>query len=74
MRLKMAFVGSALGLFGYMLLATFSFYLLIIPGAWGLVAFYRWMARNTQLSDGSTVDFTGTPIEFLKLLLIKAYF
>lgn len=52
------------------MLATFSFYLFIIPGAWGMVALCSWMARNTRLQDGSTVAFTGTPGQFLKLLLL----
>ena len=69
MRLKMAFVGTALGLFGYILLSVFSFYLLIIPGAWGIVALYSYIARNIRLQDGSTMAFTGTPVQFLKLLL-----
>jgi hypothetical protein len=69
MRLKMAFVGTALGLFGYMLIFYFSLLLFIIPGAWGLVALYSWLARNTQVQDGSTLSFVGTPGQFLKLLL-----
>jgi hypothetical protein len=70
MRVKMKYEGGALGLFGYFLLLMISFYLFFIPGAWGLVAFYSYVARNTRLSDGSAVSFLGKPVEFLKYLLL----
>jgi hypothetical protein len=54
----LAFQGTGLQALGYGLLAIILS-VLIIPAAWGAVAFYRWFVRNLSFSDGTEASFTG---------------
>jgi hypothetical protein len=52
------FNGSGFGLLGWGLLMGLA-NAVVIPAAWGAVAFYRWLFTKLRLSDGTTATFEG---------------
>lgn len=61
------FTGSGLGFVGWallkMLLAIPSMFTFGIVGAWGTMAFHRWLASHTYI-DGRQLRFDGGTMEF----------
>jgi len=56
------FEGTALECAGW-LIVWIVLSLLILPAAWGAVAFYGWVVRSVRISDGTTVAFEGRGAE-----------
>lgn len=66
----MDFQGGALELFGYALLAGLMVYLFVVGLAWGYAMLFAFIARNTRLSDGSSMTFLGKGGEIWWVVLL----
>jgi len=57
-KVSIQFKGTGLQALGWGIVAIILS-LIIIPAAWGSVAFYRWFVRNLSFSDGTEASFEG---------------
>lgn len=70
---RVAFEGSGFRALGWFLYIGFC-EILIIPTAWAVVAFYRWIIRNLSFSDGTKATFIGKGEEVWGYYSLLAFF